>query len=259
MTKTAHMSRRTFLGMALATLPGLSFAQFPERKSEQLVLKKMFLKGLAFQSRFIHFTDLHFTGKSLLTEAAIEQIRLQRPDFACFTGDLIERPEYAAGAFAFIQALGCPVYGVPGNHDYQSGVSFADYAKAFRTTGGDWLENSSVVTKDGMVEIVGTTEPASVHVAGRTQAGLRILLSHYPAVADLYEEAFFTVVLAGHSHGGQVRVPFYGPLYLPDGVGDYVTGPFETRAGIMNVSAGLGTSILPVRFNCPPEITLVAT
>jgi uncharacterized protein len=259
MTKTANITRRTFLGMALASLPGLSFAQFIERESEQLMLKKMFLDGLAFQSRFIHFTDLHFTGKSLLIEDTIEQIRLQKPDFACFTGDLIEKPEYAAGAFAFIQALGCPVYGVPGNHDYRSGVSFAAYTKAFRATGGDWLENSSVVTKAGMVEIVGTTEPASVHTTDRLQAGLRILLTHYPAVVDLYEKQFFTVVLAGHSHGGQVRFPFYGPLYLPDGVGDYVMGQFKTRAGIMNVSAGLGTSMLPVRFNCRPEITLITT
>lgn len=259
MTKLKKITRRSFLGMTLAALPGLSFARLLEVESEHLVIKKMFLDGVTLRKKFVHFTDLHFTGKSLVTENTIEIVRNQKPDFACFTGDLIDTPEYAEGAFAFIQSLGCPVYGVPGNHDYQSGVPFADYAKAFRATGGNWLINSSVVTGDGKVEIVGTATTTSMICPGRPEADLRILLTHYPTVVDLYEKQPFTVVLAGHSHGGQVRLPFYGPFYLPEGVGDYVLGQFETAAGIMNVSAGLGMSVLPIRFDCCPDITVITT
>lgn len=259
MTQLKNITRRSFLGVTLAALPGLSLARLLEVESEQLVVKKMVLNGLTLRKKFVHLTDLHFSGKSLVTEATIEVVRRLKPDFACFTGDLVDTPEYAEGAFAFIQSLGCPVYGVPGNHDYWSTVPFADYAKAFRATGGNWLVNSSVVIEDGKVEIVGTAKTTSMIRPGSPEADLRILLTHYPTAADLYENQPFTVVLAGHSHGGQVRFPFYGPLYLPEGVGDYVLGQFETAAGIMNVSAGLGMSVLPIRFHCCPDISVIIT
>lgn len=259
MTKLAKISRRSFLGMALAAIPGISAAHLVDMEPEQLKMKKLFLDGMNIKNRIIHFSDLHFRGDSLLTEKTIELFRVQKPDFACFTGDLIDSQEYAEGAFRFIQSLGCPVYGVPGNHDYWSGVSFQNYRQAFRKTGGDWLENSSVVTEDGSIEMIGTATSTAVHAVNKPQADQRILLSHYPLVADLYQKRPFSLVLAGHSHGGQIRVPLYGPVYLPDGVGRYDLGTFETTAGIMHVSAGLGTSILPIRFNCHPEITLITT
>jgi len=67
----------------------------------------------------------------------------------------------------------------------------------------------------------------------------------------------FELMLAGHSHGGQVRVPFYGAPILPWGVGPYQLGYYETFAGPLYVGAGIGTYRLPVRINCRPEITVV--
>lgn len=258
MTTVIKISRRKFLNIALAAVPGATFAHAFAMEPEQLKVNKLALKALGGQISIIHFTDLHYNGDTFLTDKVTEEFIRRKPAFACFTGDLIEKAEYKEGAFAFIKSLGCPVYGVPGNHDRLSGVSSADYEMAFAATGGRWLENGSAVTADGQIEIVGISgmlPPAFT----TPQAAHRILLTHYPAAVEgLYDDKF-TVILAGHSHGGQVRVPFFGPLYLPDGVGRYDRGRFETTVGVMNVSAGLGTSMLPIRFNCPPEITIVSS
>jgi uncharacterized protein len=65
------------------------------------------------------------------------------------------------------------------------------------------------------------------------------------------------LILAGHSHGGQVRLPFWGALIVPRGVGRYDLGYYKTAGGPLYVNAGIGTYRLPFRFNCRPEITLI--
>ena len=85
----------------------------------------------------------------------------------------------------------------------------------------------------------------------------RILLTHYPAEVDTLTEPAYDLVLSGHSHGGQVRRPWFGALIVPFGVNGYQMGTYATPAGRLHVSAGLGTFFLPVRFCCRPEITLI--
>ena len=76
-------------------------------------------------------------------------------------------------------------------------------------------------------------------------------------MADRLGEARFDLILAGHSHGGQVRLPFYGALVLPWGVGRYDLGLFDTPGGPLYVNAGIGTYYFPYRFNCRPEVAVV--
>jgi predicted MPP superfamily phosphohydrolase len=90
------------------------------------------------------------------------------------------------------------------------------------------------------------------------EATRRVMLIHYPVMADHLNQRPFDLILAGHSHGGQVRLPFFGAVSLPNGVGDYDYGRYETAGGTLYVNAGIGTlSHFPIRFNCPPEITVV--
>ena len=84
-----------------------------------------------------------------------------------------------------------------------------------------------------------------------------IVLMHYPAWARLFTDQKFDLLLAGHSHGGQVRIPFYGPIMVPFGVDEYDLGLFQTKAGPLYVSSGIGWYPIPVRFNCRPEITVI--
>jgi uncharacterized protein len=255
MAVNAALSRRQFLSLLLTAIPGASIAHGMTVEPERLRIKRFTLKTAGPAVRFVHFSDLHFRGETALTRKVADEIRRFRPSFACFTGDLIDDAEYKEGAFAFIRSLNCPLYGVPGNHDYLSGVPFKEFAAAFSLTGGGWLENENRVVPGTGVEVVGLSLDGDRKLPAPLSER-RILLTHFPQAVDRIGDAGFAAILAGHSHGGQVRLPFYGSIYLPPGVGQYDLGSYQTAAGPLHVTAGIGTSGLPVRFCCPPELSL---
>jgi predicted MPP superfamily phosphohydrolase len=84
----------------------------------------------------------------------------------------------------------------------------------------------------------------------------RIALFHSPV---FFEEAAGSceLALSGHTHGGQVRLPPLGPLWLPPMCGRYVEGWYDLNGSRMYVSRGIGTSILPIRFMCRPELAII--
>ena len=86
--------------------------------------------------------------------------------------------------------------------------------------------------------------------------GKNILLLHYPLLAERLVPERYDLILAGHSHGGQVRLPFYGALIVPYWVGKYEMGLFHLPSGPLYVNPGIGWLETPVRFNCRPEITV---
>jgi len=81
---------------------------------------------------------------------------------------------------------------------------------------------------------------------------------HYPAHAKKLGDQKFDLLLAGHSHGGQVRIPFYGAPIIPYGCDEYDLGLFQTPAGPLYVNPGIGYIFnYDFRFNCRPEITVI--
>ena len=84
-----------------------------------------------------------------------------------------------------------------------------------------------------------------------------VLLAHEPDFADEVARFPVDLQLSGHSHGGQVRLPLLGPLYLPELAQKYVMGQYQVGPLILYTNAGLGTIGVPVRCNCPPEITFL--
>jgi hypothetical protein len=84
-----------------------------------------------------------------------------------------------------------------------------------------------------------------------------VLMAHEPDYADQVARYPVDLQLSGHSHGGQVRLPFMRPLYLPRLARKYVWGLYRINALTLYTNPGLGTVNLPVRLNCPPEITLL--
>jgi predicted MPP superfamily phosphohydrolase len=205
--------------------------------------------------RFVHFTDFHHKGDTRYAAEVVRTINGLAPDFVCFTGDLVEDRAFAAEALDFVRQITAPVYGSPGNHDYHCGVSFGEYEAAFAATGGAWLVDRGTVLDNGL-ELFGLGEFGWKPIPPR-RAEQRIALMHYPFLADRLEPGAFDLMLAGHSHGGQVRLPLVGAPIVPWGVGAYQLGYYEAPAGPLYVGAGIGTYHLPIRINCPPEITIV--
>lgn len=206
--------------------------------------------------RIVHFTDLHHKGDRKLLEAVVSKVNALKPDLACFTGDLIEEAKHLPETLELIRGIRAPLYGVPGNHDYWANADFKAIADAFRATGGAWLMDATARTADGKCTLSGLT-CQSGHRPEPVPGTRNVLLAHYPAWMKRFDGLRFDLTLAGHSHGGQVRLPFFGPLVVPWGVDEYDWGLFETKTGPLYVNAGIGWFYLNVRFRCRPEITVI--
>jgi predicted MPP superfamily phosphohydrolase len=248
-----NISRRKFLGLSALATAAVA-APVPIATGIRVTQLRL---GNAVRSRFVHFSDFHYAGDADFAAEAVARINALKPDFACFTGDLVEKREHLAGALDWIRQIQTPVFGVPGNHDYACGAPFSEFENAFAATGGGWLANRNITLAEPAIELVGMDVTGFREMTQRD--GLRhLLLMHYPDMANHLASRRYDLILAGHSHGGQIRLPLVGPLVLPTGVGAYDYGHYATPAGPLYVSAGLGMlSSLPLRVNCPPELTLI--
>ena len=206
--------------------------------------------------RILHFTDLHYKGEKASLESLIDLINELKPEIVCFTGDILEKPEYLDGALDGISKIKAPVYGIPGNHDYWSGINLSKVEKCFQGTGGAWLPNKSITLPNKNITISGVTAMESSPPPNPNPRTKQILLTHYPAYVEKLKTKY-DLILAGHSHGGQVRIPFFGALITPNDTGKYEKGLYETPAGPLYVNPGIGYFMVPVRFFCPPELTLI--
>ena len=257
-----RIPRRRFLLGALAGGVALALADAFWIEPRWLKVRRIRLVTGEGLHRVVHFTDLHHKGNRKFLEAVVRAINAQTPDFVCFTGDiigdLIEKPAYLDDALPILAQIQSPLYGVPGNHDYWSKVSFEPIRRTFAGTGGGWLLDQQVRTRDGKVTVTGfscqSRRPTGLAPDSRTK---NVLLLHYPAwVKDLGADRF-DLVLAGHSHGGQVRLPFVGGASIPFGVDEFEVGLFHTANGPLYVNPGIGWFIVPARFFCRPEITVI--
>jgi uncharacterized protein len=224
--------------------------------------------------RVLHLSDLHLGTVSLGVRAlgkAVAWAEDERPDLVAVTGDLVTR---ARGRAALEQALArlrppLGTFAVLGNHDvdhsrdpFRRPTDLTDLDVRGTHLLGD---DEEVVDAGGArVQVVGV-DPAS-YVAGVSRpaeradrrADLRILLCHYPDIVRRVPAGVFDLVLAGHFHGGQLALPTpWGRVRLKDLRGTYWEGLFDTPAGALHVSRGLGTSFVPFRLWARPEATLL--
>ena len=253
--KGRKFSRRQFLKVGLGAIPAAAGLNAWFAEPNWLRITRFDLNPNP-SCRFVQFSDLHFKGDADFATEAVATINRLEPEFVCFTGDLVEEARFAPEALDFIRQINRPVYGCPGNWDYLSGANFRDYEKAFRATGGEWLEDQAVILPEHQLQLIGIGMRGE-HAVPEPQASRRLLLIHYPIQADRLG-GHYDLILAGHSHGGQVRLPFLGALVLPYGVGRYQSGRYDSLGGPLYVNAGLGTHIIPVRFHCRPELTVVS-
>lgn len=263
-----RLSRRQFLALSALGVPCICLGDGVLREPTLVKVREVKLRPDP-TLKIVHITDIHYKGDKAYLSRVVSLVNSLNPQVVCFTGDLVEDPAYLPETLGILAGLRSPAYGCPGNHDYWSCVPFPDIRAAFRATGGDWLVNSHADSHGA--RFVGVSEEEAGSFAylyakpGNKDRGSiaphgphpRILLTHYPATVDRIQNQKYDLILAGHSHGGQIRIPLYGAPYLPYNVGRYDQGLFETKAGPLYVNPGLGTYLIPVRFFCRPEITLI--
>jgi predicted MPP superfamily phosphohydrolase len=250
------ITRRRFLFLAALASPALVCADAKWLEPQWVKVRSIKLAQEKPSHRLVHITDIHHKGDRPYLESVVRKINGLSPDAVCFTGDLVEKNEFAAEALRILEGIKSPLYGVPGNHDFGSHADFSTFAAPFARSGGAWLMDSYALTADGKMQIAGATclRGAPVKLAPR-DAVKNILLLHYPLLAEQVRNKF-DLMLAGHSHGGQVRLPFFGALVLPYWVGRYQMGMYSLAAGPLYVNPGLGWLVTPIRLNCRPEITV---
>jgi len=222
--------------------------------------------------KILQFSDTHISEYFDIDDLnnAIDKINEENPDIVVFTGDLIDQfnnYENKDNIHEIWEALGsinAPIkYAVYGNHDYGGGAEKV-YKEIMEKSGFKLLINEKEelpqynINFIGMDDsIFGEYEPAVI--SGHMDKDMyNIVLSHEPDVADKLLEYSIDLLLAGHSHGGQVNLPFAN--YLPSLGEKYVRGFYDFdnfRQTKVYVNIGLGTSTIPMRFMAAPELTVI--
>lgn len=248
-----RFSRRKLIAAALGT-PLVGVAHAAGLEPSWLTVERFRLSEQP-KHRFVQVSDIHHKGDRQFLEKVVRTINAQEPDFVCFTGDLIEEAAFAAEALEILRGIKAPLYGIPGNHDFWADLDFDAAKEAFAEGGGQWLMDEEVTIRGGAVRLMGIA--ANKNGLFAPKPGVKnIVLSHYPNGVDLFPKTRFDLILSGHTHGGQVRLPFYGALVVPFGTGEYQKGMYHTHAGPLYVNAGIGWFFMNLRFCCRPEITV---
>jgi predicted MPP superfamily phosphohydrolase len=219
--------------------------------------------------RIAHLSDLHMSGRIAkgYFEQVVDHVNRCEPDIVAITGDLVERTRCLDWIPDTLGRLCAPagVYYVLGNHDRH-----VDKRRLHATLtraglvylGGRWIE---IAVRDIRLMLAGNELPwyrpaADFRDCPKCDASglpLRVVLSHSPDQFFWAQEQEVDLMLAGHNHGGQVRLPLVGPIFAPSLHGvRYAAGVYRSGNTVMHVSRGT-SCLTPIRVNCPPEIAVL--
>lgn len=212
--------------------------------------------------KIVQLSDLHTRGIGRRERRVFEILEEEKPDLIAVTGDSLTEWH---GTYAMVQSvyqqLHAPlgVWVVRGNFE---NWRLVPHERAFYTNSGvHLLLNSGALVRQD-IWLAGVDDPSSGHpnleaaLSGAPADAFKILMFHAP---NYFDEVAGRVnlCLAGHTHGGQVRVPFLPPLWMPKGCWPYVEGWYEAGGTKMYINRGVGMSFLPIRFDCRPEVTVL--
>ena len=273
------ITRRSFIAAAGAAGLGLATYAGTHARHEYQVLDRTFpIRNLpsAFQNfRIVQMSDIHLEEytEPYFLERMVAQTNALGPDLVLITGDYISRGPRpfpvawrAAGLGAeILSTLKAPQrFGILGNHDVGVG---ADHVIApLEAHGTPILVDSYTPLERGQDVLwlcgsddAGTRKP-DLNFAIPAHPGAPVLfMCHEPDYVDKVVQhprfPLIDLMLSGHTHGGQIRLPYVGPLILPPMGQKYVEGLFHFGHMQMYVNRGIGTVGLPFRLNCPAELT----
>lgn len=264
--------KRVFAATALLGAGGLLYAREVETRRVEVRPVELTLPRLAPEFdgyRIVQFGDLHLDdwSKPERLHRIVGRVNEQQPDLVAITGDFASYSAKEFDAGRLVEALrglrardGCVA--ILGNHDYLTDVKLV--RRCMRESGITELVNSVRTLRRG---------DAALHIAGiddvmegesrldlvlreLPEEGAAILLAHEPDFADVSSATRrFDLQLSGHSHGGQVAVPFLQRLVLPPFSQRYTRGLYDVRGMIQHTNRGIGFVHARLRFLCRPEIT----
>ena len=258
-------------GLVTLSLNGREPARSPRlfSRDPEITVTDIWLKRLASAHdglRIIHLTDIHHSLYTPLEEVerAVELANRLRPDVVALTGDYVTlSPDYirpAAEALGRLRArLG--VFAVLGNHDFQ--VDAEETTRALRTQRIRVLRNAHFALRHGAATLwmVGIddiwydADDLRAAVKSVPARDAKVLLCHNPLGIHRAAAHGIDLVLSGHTHGGQVRLPVVGSVYGRSKLGvRFVDGWNRLDGTQIYVNRGIGKVLLPVRVACPPEI-----
>jgi len=246
--------------------------RMPELKTVEI--KMPGLKSKDDGLRIVQLSDIHFSwwnSKQELFRIA-QKVKELKPDLLLLTGDLVDHnPDYAytlADALEDINPrLG--IYAIIGNHDVYTDADAV--AKRMGSRGVKMLRGEVVnLSEQGADMFLAGIEDSGEHWTGSDPAEVNlpdiirripqgfpvVLMTHRPTGFDQVKGLPVGLTLSGHTHGGQLKLPFGGPG-LADLRFKHVSGLFEEDGRMLYVSSGIGTVGFPFRLNCPAEITLI--
>ena len=229
--------------------------------------------------RIAHVSDLHNAEMGKDNEKLLDMLREAKPDIIAITGDLIDsRNTDIDIALQFTKAAMeiAPCYYVTGNHEarvsefdklkeemIELGVAVLEDVRIKLEQSGETISllgfNDPSFQTDYLFGDSETVMQSKLHEITNEEDTYSILLSHRPELFEVYTESKVDLVLSGHAHGGQFRLPFVGGLVAPNQglFPKYDAGLYTEENTNMIVSRGIGNSILPFRFNNRPEVILI--
>ncbi len=291
---TQPISRRTFLRGSLGVFAiggvgvgkGYANTAISEIRLEKVDIRIKYLPPAYYGLKIGQLSDLHSSEIMPLESlrAAADMLMAEKPDLIILTGDFIGNSirmtageihesdsEYTDNLVNAFSGLNAPlgVYAVPGNHDFWSGPEALDYliGETENKLGVHWLRNRHVVfEREGQQLLLAGVDDyweksCSLRDAleGAPEGVPRILLSHNPDINEIVlDHHALDLIVSGHTHGGQIKFPFIGPPFKP-GITDqrYLQGLVRDGNRQTYITRGVGHLLVPLRFNCPPEVTLL--
>lgn len=228
--------------------------------------------------RIAQVSDLHNAEFGDGNQRLLDMLREAEPEMIAITGDLIDaRKTNIAVALAFAEEAVriAPCYYVSGNHETRV-PEYREFKAGLEAAGVTVLDDARVEIEISgkSITIIGVNDPSfladyltsdaavmdrKLSELSSEDAGFTILLSHRPELFDTYAAHDMDLVLTGHAHGGQFRLPLIGGLIAPNQglFPKYDDGLYSEGNTNMIVSRGLGNSIIPFRFNNRPEVVLI--
>lgn len=210
-------------------------------------------------------TDLHTRGMGRPERRVLAILAKEKPDVILITGDTLADPfgDYSAcmKVYKQLSALNAPlgVWFVRGN--WENWLPVKHERQFYHEAGVNLLVNQNHALRPD-VWLVGLDDPSS----GRVNFGeaMQGVPPNVYTIAMFHAPFFFRFIagrvnlaLAGHTHGGQIRIPFVKPFWLPNGSGPFLEGWYEENGSRMYLNRGVGMSEIPARFLCRPEVAVI--